>query len=85
MATVSGGTLVDTGGEGNGEAHEEHHDIHMPSPSYYPALASLGIVITGYGLVYLSWGWAAVAVGAMVALWGLFGWSLEPITREEHA
>ncbi len=85
MATVSGGTLVDTGGEGEGEVHEEHHDIHMPSPSYYPALSSLGIVITGYGLVYLSWGWAAVAVGAMVTLWGLFGWSLEPITREEHA
>jgi hypothetical protein len=56
----------------------------MPSPSFYPALASLGLVITGYGLIYLSWGWAAIAVGGMVTLWGLFGWSLEPITREHY-
>jgi cytochrome c oxidase subunit 1 len=58
--------------------------IHMPSPSYYPALASLGLVILGYGLVYLSWGWIAVAVGALTALWGFFGWSLEPVTKEAH-
>ena len=83
MAPVTGGTLVETGGEGDEEAHD-HSDIHMPSPSYYPALASLGIVITGYGLVYLSWGWAAIAIGGMVTLWGFFGWSLEPITKEAH-
>ena len=28
--------------------------------------------------MYLSWGWAAVAIGGMVTLWGFFGWSLEP-------
>ena len=83
MATVSGGTIVDTGPDS--EAADDHHEeIHMPSPSYYPALASLGIVITGYGLIYLSWGWAAIAVGGMVTLWGLFGWSLEPVTSDEH-
>jgi len=85
MAVVSGGTLVDTDGPDQGGHHEEHQQIHMPSPSYYPALAALGLVVTGYGLVYLSWGWVAVAVGGMIALWGLFGWSLEPITREAHS
>ncbi len=83
MPAVSGGTLVETGPEGAPD-HEGTHDIHLPSPSYYPALTSLGIAITGYGLIYLSWGWAAIAVGGMITLWGLFGWSLEPVTRDEH-
>jgi len=54
----------------------------MPSPSYYPALASLGLVITGGGLIYLSLGWIAFGVGMVIAMWGLFGWSLEPVTKE---
>jgi cytochrome c oxidase subunit 1 len=84
MPAVTGGTLVDTGPEDT-DGHDEHHeDMHMPSPSYYPALTSLGIGITGYGLIYLSWGWVAIAVGGMITLWGLFGWSLEPVTRDEH-
>ncbi len=82
MPAVSGGTLLETGGPGDEDEH--HEEIHMPSPSFYPALSSLGLVITGYGLIYLSWGWAAIAVGGMITLWGLFGWSLEPITREHY-
>jgi len=75
------GAEIDVFAEEEGEAHG---DIHMPSPSYYPALSALGLVILGYGFVYLSFGWIAVAVGGVVALWGLFGWSLEPVTRSEH-
>ena len=59
-------------------------DIHMPSPSYYPILASFGLVVGGYGLLYLPWGWLGVGAGMTLTLWGLFGWSLEPITREAH-
>ena len=60
-------------------------DIHMPSPSYYPALASVGLVVAGFGFTYLNvGGWITVGVGMMVALWGLFGWSLEPVTRGDH-
>jgi cytochrome c oxidase subunit I len=58
--------------------------IHLPSPSYFPALASAGIFVVLLGLVYLPWGLIAVAAGAVVTLWGLFGWSLEPLTREDH-
>ena len=54
----------------------------MPSPSYYPALSSLGMVILGAGLIYLPWGFIAVGIGAVVTIWGLFGWSLEPVTKE---
>jgi cytochrome c oxidase subunit I len=59
--------------------------IHLPSPSYYPALTALGLFIIIVGLVYLPFGLAFSALGAIVTLWGLFGWSLEPLTRgEEH-
>jgi cytochrome c oxidase subunit 1 len=59
--------------------------IHMPSPSYYPALTSVGLVVAGIGFTYLGiGGWIVVGVGIMIAMWGFFGWSLEPITREEH-
>jgi cytochrome c oxidase subunit I len=75
-----------TGADTSLDADEEedgHEAIHMPSPSYYPALAAVGLVTLGYGLIYLSWGWIAVGVGFVVALWGFFGWSLEPVTKGE--
>ena len=56
-------------------------DMHMPSPSYYPIVSAFGIVFVGYGLVYVPGGWTAVGIGALISLWGLFGWSLEPVTR----
>ncbi len=77
---VKGGALAvdkETGGADDGEP-----DIHMPTASFYPALASFGIVVTGFGMIYLPWGWITVGVGMAITLWGLFGWSLEPITKE---
>ena len=60
-------------------------EIHMPSPSYYPALASVGLVVSGFGLTYLGvGGWIVVGVGLVISMWGLFGWSLEPVTRDDH-
>ena len=93
MPVVSGGALTvddvaasgdDGTGEGSAPGDGDGHgdDMHMPSPSYYPALSSLGIVITGYGFVYLPWGWIVVGIGAVITMWGLFAWSLEPVTRE---
>jgi cytochrome c oxidase subunit 1 len=76
------------GGSGEGEEHDagngDHGDIHLPSPSYYPALAALGLFVVLMGLVYVPWGLLAVGAGAVITLWGLFGWSLEPLTRESH-
>jgi len=66
---------VPAGGSGT-EAHADGgHAIHLPSPSYYPVLASLGLPLIGYGVIF-SW-WLA-AVGAVVLLAGLYGWALEP-------
>jgi cytochrome c oxidase subunit 1 len=81
MKDVTGGTLVETsvGGEG---PHEE--DMHMPSPSYYPIVAAAGITTVGYGLIYIPVGWVVAGIGVLITMWGVFGWSLEPVTRGEH-
>jgi len=73
---------VPTGGSGGreeshgeGSHGEGSHGTHLPSPSYYPALAALGLPLIGYGVIF-HW-WMAIA-GAAVLLAGLYGWSLEP-------
>ena len=47
----------------------------MPSPSYFPLIASLGLPLIGYGIIF---NWALAVVGALVVLAGFFGWILEP-------
>jgi cytochrome c oxidase subunit 1 len=68
---------------GHGEAHDEHdgHNIHMPSPSYYPLIAAIGMPIMAAGFIY---DYALVAVGAAVLFFGIYGWALEPATEEER-
>jgi cytochrome c oxidase subunit 1 len=64
----------DRGHEGS-DGHGGGHGIHMPSPSYYPLLAALGIPVLGYGLLYSP----ILAVdGGLILLVGVFGWALEP-------
>nr|MDQ3879327.1 cbb3-type cytochrome c oxidase subunit I [Actinomycetota bacterium] len=77
------------------EAHDEH--IHMPSPSYFPIVASLGAPLMAYGVVSLQPANLAapsappneiasvglILVGAVVALLGFFGWVLEPSAADE--
>jgi len=67
----------------DGDAHEEeeHADIHMPSPSYWPVVAAAGLPLIGYGVIYH---WAIAAAGAVLAIAGLFGWGLEPVAEEEE-
>jgi cytochrome c oxidase subunit 1 len=80
MPDVTGGTTTtETTTGGNGGEHTT--DLHMPSPSYYPILSAFGVFVVAYGLVYLPGGWVAVGIGALIALMGFFGWSLEPVTR----
>ena len=58
--------------------------IHLPSPSFYPILAALVMFLTVLGLVYVPLGLVLAGVGVVTVVWGLFGWSMEPLTREEH-
>jgi cytochrome c oxidase subunit I len=63
----------------DGDDEDEHHDIHMPDPSFFPILASAGFPVIGYGLIY--W-WPAAILGGLITLGGVFGWSLEPVAEE---
>jgi cytochrome c oxidase subunit 1 len=66
-------------GEGDAE-HGQGHGIHMPSPSYFPLLAALGLPILAYGLLYSS---ILVVDGALTILVGLYGWAVEPPAEPE--
>ena len=57
-------------------------DIHLPQPSYWPAFASLGMLIGGFGLVYLldsMLGLLAAVVGGMIIMISIYAWSFEPV------
>ena len=73
-------THVPAGGSGEEEPKlgEAHHGIHMPSPSYLPIVAAMGLGIAGYGLIYH---FAVAAVGAGIALVGIYAWAMEPVTE----
>ena len=59
-------------------------DLHLPSPSYYPILSAFGMFLLVMGLVYVPWGLLVTGLGAVVTMWGLFGWSMEDLAREQH-
>ncbi|MDQ3987197.1 MAG: cytochrome c oxidase subunit I [Actinomycetota bacterium] len=66
---------------GGADEEEDHaHDIHMPSPSYFPVLAALGVPVMAYGVIYNP---VAIVVGALISVFSFFGWVLEP-QAEEH-
>jgi hypothetical protein len=73
------GAAVATGGDGHGDHGAGHGDIHMPSPSYFPFLAAIGLPIIAAGLIY---DYAIVPVGAALITIGVYGWALEPATEE---
>jgi cytochrome c oxidase subunit 1 len=64
----------------HGEAEHEPH-IHMPSPSYWPLLMSLGLPIIAYGMIYKTW---IVAIfGGVWTISSIYGWALEPATAPD--
>ncbi len=71
-------TVHDPGGSHDAE---EGHGIHLPSPSFYPLVASLGLPIICYGMLYKAY--VVAVAGAFVLLAGLYAWSLEPSAEPE--
>ncbi len=63
--------------------HDEHagegEHIHMPDPSLWPAIHTLGVLPLGYGLVYANW--LLIGVGAVWMVMGMFGWIIEPLAE----
>jgi cytochrome c oxidase subunit I len=53
----------------------EHMHIHMPPPSYFPLVIATGALLLGVGaLSHL----AITGLGAVVIIYGVWGWALEP-------
>jgi cytochrome c oxidase subunit 1 len=65
-----------------GDGHGNGHGIHLPSPSFFPLIIALGLPILGYAAVFKN-PWLAIP-GFLVLLFGIFAWTLEPGTAEEH-
>ncbi len=67
--------------EGDGEkvaGNKSRKHIHMPSPSYFPLVAALGLPILAFGVIY----WVPLAVlGGLISVVGLYGWALEPASE----
>jgi cytochrome c oxidase subunit 1 len=49
--------------------------VHLPSPSYWPFVLSLGLPFIAWGLLYSYW---LVGFGGVLVLAAIYGWSLEP-------
>jgi cytochrome c oxidase subunit 1 len=65
-------------GGGSGEAE---HSIHLPQPSYWPIVVSIGLLIGGYGLIYSV---AVAAIGGAIALVATYAWSFEPVNDPDE-
>jgi len=61
--------------------------IHMPSPSYYPIVAALGIPIICYGMLYgrdSGSNYVVAVIGALVLFGAIYGWGMEPSAEPEE-
>jgi cytochrome c oxidase subunit 1 len=63
------------------EAPEPRHDIHMPSPSYWPMVFAFGMPWVGYGFVFKNW-WLS-ALGGLIMFFGVYAWAVEPATEPD--
>jgi cytochrome c oxidase subunit 1 len=53
----------------------ENNHIHLPPPSYMPLILAIGIGVLAVGLLSHL---ALVGIGVAVAIYGIWGWTLEP-------
>ncbi len=64
------------------EAEEEDHpEIHMPDPSYWPLVVAVGFGIAGALFVVGPW---FSAIGVVIAVVGLYAWAAEPVSKDDH-
>lgn len=75
------GTPAPVAGGSNSAAHKEE-DIHMPSPSYWPIVVAFGVGLLAGGLLVH---YAVSIAGGLIAVIGIFGWSLEPAASPKHS
>ena len=67
---------------GGSENSEEEKDIHLPQPSYWPMVVSIGIMLAAYGMIF---GLPLSILGTIIGFIGVYAWSLEPVNEPtEH-
>jgi cytochrome c oxidase subunit 1 len=66
-----------------GGSDEEEHSIHMPQPSYWPLIVSIGLIISAYGLVFNSGNFIVASVGLLIGVIGVYAWAFEPVNEPE--
>jgi cytochrome c oxidase subunit 1 len=74
--------------EATAEGHAEGgHGIHLPSPSYWPFVAALGLPTIGWGLIFNQHGhtYPLIVLGMLLVLVGMFGWVAEPLAEPAAA
>jgi cytochrome c oxidase subunit 1 len=64
----------------SGGSGENGHGIHLPQPSYWPIIVSIGLLVGGYGLIYNV---AVAAIGGAIAMIAIYAWSFEPVNEPE--
>ena len=60
-------------------------DIHMPSPSWFPLIVSIGILLGAYGMALLKSGYSFIGFGTLfwpitgliIIIAGIYGWAFE--------
>ncbi len=69
-----------------GSGEEDGHGIHLPQPSYWPLVVSLGVFIAAYGVVFndLIVPWALAIIGTFIGFVGVYAWSLEPVNDPDE-
>jgi hypothetical protein len=78
----SGEVVPVIAGASNGD-EEDGHNVHLPSPSIIPLIASLGPPILAAGFIYWDnpWMMPLIPIGAVITLVGIIAWALEPATE----
>ena len=71
---------------GGGSGEEKGHGIHMPQPSYWPAVVPAGLLMAAYGLIYKNHiaGLVFISLGALIAMVAVYAWSFEPVNEPDQ-
>ena len=58
----------------------------MPQPSYWPLVASLGLLIAAYGVVYngVIYNFVLAATGALITMVAVYAWAFEPVNDPDE-
>jgi cytochrome c oxidase subunit 1 len=89
LQPMPAGAAVEVAHEGHDDGADEGHGsgaghgIHMPSPSFFPLIAAIGLPVAAYGAVFDEARFL-IGVGIMITVFGAFGWALEPASPPEH-